>query len=116
MAMEYKLQIRAGGMESWQVLVDTKPKGVSISPRESNMVRQGGITYDSAENILQMIVSFARDLEIGLLAAWLYGAFQKPDGKKTTIDGQQIPPDKTQITVIIKILVEEQRKAPPDEE
>jgi hypothetical protein len=114
--MEYKLQIRAGGMESWQVLFDTKPEGVSISPQEWNVVRQGGMANDSAEYILQMIVSFSRDLEIALLATWLSGVFQKPDGKKTTIDGQQIPPDKTQITVVIKMLIEEQRKAPPDEE
>lgn len=67
------------------------------------------MTYDSAEDILQFIVTAARDVDIGLFSAWLYEMATKPSRKKTIINGQQIPADQAELAALIVALIKEQK-------
>ncbi|MHB1016081.1 MAG: hypothetical protein ACYC2W_12495 [Desulfurivibrionaceae bacterium] len=67
------------------------------------------MAYDSAEDILQFIVTASRDIDIGLFSAWLYEMTAKPSHRKTTINGQQIPADQAELARLIVELIKEQK-------
>ena len=110
--MSYRFHIVAGSMEILDSFLKNDFRGVSIShePASTSKPRPARtMAYDSAEDILQFIVTAAHDVDIGLFSAWLYEMATKPSRKKTTINGQQIPTDQAELAALIVALIVEQK-------
>lgn len=116
--MSHRFRIVAGNMDVLESFLGSKFPGVSISHEPvRNPERKPTMAYDSAEDILQFIVTAARDIDVGLFTAWLYGVVSKPSRRKTTINGLRIPEDQAELATLISKLINEQKEstetAPP---
>lgn len=108
--MSYCLSIKAGSMEVLNGFLREQPSGVSVTSKPTEKPKSKPImAYDSAEDILQIIVNFSRDLDINLLAAWIVKIITDSNGKKTTINGQQSPITQAELTAMISALIEKQK-------
>jgi hypothetical protein len=109
--MSNQISIRVGGMDSFNILLATKPIGVSISHPLAEKRGKTGMAFDDAESILQCLVDLAMGVEVSLLSNWLFSITHKPDGKKTTINGRQIPSDQAELYALIKEILEQQHQS-----
>ena len=109
--MPYNFRIVAGSIDVLNALLLSIPHGVSISHEFAQTSKLGPspkMAYDTAEDILQFIVTTSHDIDIGLFTAWLYQAAANSERKKTTINGQPIPMDQTELAALIVTLKKEQ--------
>jgi len=106
--MTYKIPLRVGGMDALSVLLNSNPKELKLSFPLSKP-NKSGMANDDAENILNMVVEFSRDLDISLLAVWLCTIVEMPDGKKTTIKGRAIPSEQAELAALLVELTEKQQ-------
>lgn len=79
------------------------PKGISVSPQYITVQKGFG---DSIP--VTMFISFARDVSIGLISAWLYDKLKNCSSEKITIDRKEIILEKGEIAHIIeeKMIIE----------
>ena len=109
--MPYNFRIVAGSIDVLNALLLNKPHGVSISHEFAQISKPGPspkMAYDTAEDILQFIVTTAYDLEISLISTWLCQAAANSERKETTINGQPIPMDQAELAALIVTLKKEQ--------
>jgi hypothetical protein len=113
--MSYRFHMVVGSVDVLNEFMRNNLEGVSISHEGAKPGLPPTMAYDSAEEILQIIVNFSRDLNINLLAAWIALSIQnQAGGKKTTIEGHQIPKDQAELAALIVELIkkQEQKKHP----
>ena len=68
--MTRTLSIEVGSIEVFEKLLSNKPAGAQITTKSGPAYR--GLTCDSVEHLLQWTVDFAYNLEVNLIAAWLF--------------------------------------------
>ncbi len=119
--MTLHLSIHTGELSISRELFDSNFPGVHIRgdlPKDFKpIINSNGyvLTCDSAEHLLNLIVEFSKDIDVGLFAAWLYEIIQKSSRKKVTINGKQIPEDQAELALLIKKLIEEQNNLEQDQ-
>lgn len=113
--MTYRFRIVAGSMEVLESFLRNEMPGVALShesapaPKaESRPART--MAYDSAEDILQFVVSASRDIDIALLTTWLLQRVQAPSRRGTTMNERAVPENQAELEALIVELISQQQE------
>ena len=109
--VSYRFRIVAGSIDVLNAFLLNEFHGISISHESEHTSKprpSPKMAYDTAEDILRFIITASYNIDIGLLTACLYQAAANSERKKTTINGQQIPMDQSELAALIVTLIKEQ--------
>lgn len=118
--MTYRFRVVAGSMEVLESFLRNQLPGVAVS-HESTPSRKAEsrptrtMAYDSAEDILQFIVSASRDIEIGLFTAWLFERVNAPSRRRTTVNEKPVPETRAELEELIAELINQQTEGATSE-
>lgn len=115
--MPYRFRIAAGSTDVLNEFLRNDLPGVSIfhEPKHTSVRRPPPkMAYDSAEDILQFIVSVAHDIDINLFAYWLVTRIENQTrGRKTTINGHPIPSGQAELAALIRDIIKKSEQQKP---
>lgn len=109
-AMTRQLGLKLASMDTFTALHGSKPAGVTIATKPAPWSGKSGMTFDSVEHLLEWTITFARDLDVGLLATWLAGVAQESGRRKTTLEGQALPADKVELAALLKAVLDKHER------
>jgi hypothetical protein len=114
--MPLRLSIKAGSMAVLEAFLNNKIEGVTITHEAKESAKKElpkpkrTMAFDSAEEILQFIVTASESIEFGLLASWLYENSRKPSKHITYINGYEIPKDQEEAVRLIMSLLKKRQE------
>ena len=113
--MTYRFRIVAGSMEVLESFLRNEFPGIAVShesvpARKAESRSARTMAYDSAEDILQFIVSASRDIDIALFTTWLLQRVEAPSRRRTTLNERAMPENQAELGALIVEVISQQRE------